>query len=233
MKFTAASHWSTHDANRIGSSKHWLSKLSLQVRLDQFKVFTKLLKPRPRTRILDVGTTPNESLPDSNFFEQAYLYPQQLQIASVENCQPLVSKYHLAGFTKIKPGKSLPFADQQFDIVTSWATLEHVGSWADQKFFLAELARVGKKIFVTTPDKYCIFEPHTQVFFWHWLPIFWYRRWLNLRHNQFWANPENWNPLGQNDLKRILPAHCQCLPYRSWGWLPSHLLVYKLATSAS
>lgn len=57
-------------------------------------------------------------------------------------------------------GESLPFADETFDLVTTFQTLEHV---RDVNACLAELVRVlkpGGVLYARAPDYNCFFEPH-------------------------------------------------------------------------
>lgn len=224
--FASAHEWSTHHDNKLGTSKFAISHLSKIVRHDQFLRLMKLIQPAKKTTILDVGTTPNETLPDSNYFEQVYPYPKSVHIASVENCKKLVNRYGLDGFTLVKPNRPLPFKTKSYAVATAWATLEHVGGLKQQQEFLEELSRVGKKVFVTTPYKYCIFEPHTQMLFLHWMPNTWYRAFLRWRGASFWAKEENWNALGIGDVKKIAPNSCSVELYYMFGCLPSHILIY-------
>lgn len=227
MPFDSAHQWSTHSDNTLTPTKFALSNLSYIVRSDQFKIFRKITQFTKQYKILDVGTTPNETLRDSNLFEQIYPYKNKITAASVEDCAALVTKYGLAQFILLHPNKKLPLKDKSFDVATAWATLEHVGDYESQKKFLAELARVGKKVFITTPYKFCIYEPHTNMFFLHWLPNNWYRKILKLLGKNFWASVENWNTLGLSDVKKILPKGCRVFVYKSWGILPSHLIIFR------
>ena len=57
-------------------------------------------------------------------------------------------------------GEQLPFADESFDLVTTFQTLEHV---ADVDACLAEMVRVlrpGGVLYARAPDYNCLFEPH-------------------------------------------------------------------------
>ena len=65
---------------------------------------------------------------------------------------------------------ALPFADRSFDIVFSNAVIEHVGDIERQRLFVAEALRVGRRVFLTTPNRWFPIEVHTRLPFVHWLP---------------------------------------------------------------
>lgn len=67
-------------------------------------------------------------------------------------------------------GRSLPFADKSFDIAYSNSVIEHVGSLEDQRRFAAEINRVGKRLFLQTPNRWFFLEPHFLAIFVHYLP---------------------------------------------------------------
>ena len=70
-------------------------------------------------------------------------------------------------------GVSLPFRDRSFDLVFSNSVIEHVGSREQQARFAAEIARVGKRYWVQTPNRYFPIEQHLWTPLIHWMP----RRW--------------------------------------------------------
>jgi len=70
-------------------------------------------------------------------------------------------------------GLMLPFADQSFDLVFSNSVVEHVGDAAQQRRFAQEIARVGKRYWVQTPNRYFPVEHHLWTPFVHWLPRAW------------------------------------------------------------
>jgi predicted SAM-dependent methyltransferase len=67
-------------------------------------------------------------------------------------------------------GRNMKFEDQSFDIVFSNSVIEHVGTWKDQQRFAAEVRRVGRQVFVQTPNRWFFIEPHFVTVFVHYLP---------------------------------------------------------------
>jgi SAM-dependent methyltransferase len=65
---------------------------------------------------------------------------------------------------------ALPFADGEFDIVFSNAVIEHVGGRERQRGLVSEAIRVGRRVFITTPNRRFPVEVHTRLPFVHWLP---------------------------------------------------------------
>ncbi len=77
----------------------------------------------------------------------------------------------------IGDGCSLPFRDQAFDIAFSNSVIEHVGDPRRQLRFAREIARVGRRYWVQTPNRSFPVEPHLLTPFLHWLPAR-LQRWL-------------------------------------------------------
>jgi len=220
------STWSINSENTIDLTKNILSRLSLKVREDQLRQFIKKFKPLVDTFVLDVGVSPNENLPDTNYFEKFYPYPKSLVAVSVEDCSELKKRYPLIKIKKIKANKRLPFGKNFFSIVTSWATLEHVGGLPKQEFFLNELLRVGKHVYITTPYRWCFYEPHTGFIFLHWLPRKIFRNLCLIFGKKFWASEENLNPLGVKDIQNMkLIKKVNIHIYKIFGFIPSHLVI--------
>jgi ubiquinone/menaquinone biosynthesis C-methylase UbiE len=66
--------------------------------------------------------------------------------------------------------RQLDFRAESFDLVYSNAVIEHVGDWADQLAMANEVMRVGRRWFVTTPNRWFPFEFHTRLPLVSWLP---------------------------------------------------------------
>lgn len=220
--------WLTESNSTITKTKHLLANVSVLVRTDQFNFFINRFKPNKYSKVVDVGVSSDETLRDSNMFEKLYKWSKKLTMATIENPKKLNKLYPYSKTIKITPSKKLPFGDKKFDVVVSWATLEHVGGYSDQEFFLNELLRVGKKIFVTTPYRGCIYEPHTGIPLLQWLPLGVFRKICNSTGNHHWSTEKNLNPLFVGDIKKMkLTSPVNIKIYKMFGLLPSHILIYS------
>jgi hypothetical protein len=64
----------------------------------------------------------------------------------------------------------LPFADQSFDLVYSNSVIEHLATEENQRRFANEARRVGRALFIQTPNRWFPVEPHFLAPFFHFLP---------------------------------------------------------------
>lgn len=181
------------------------AKISWQARKKMFASLMKLAQPTLRTSILDVGVT-SDRRQDSNFFEKLYPYSSQITAVGLEDAYFLEQDYPGLKYVKAD-GINLPFPDKSFDLVVSFAVIEHVGSRSKQKAFVNELCRVGKTVFITTPNRWYPIEFHTILPLVHWLPSTWFRAVLRWLKQDFWANEENLNLLDERDLRNMFPEN--------------------------
>lgn len=71
-------------------------------------------------------------------------------------------------------GTVLPFEDDEFDVVVSNHTIEHVGSREDQLVHLREIARTMRDDglgYLASPSRWALVEPHFKVPMLSWLPV--------------------------------------------------------------
>ncbi len=124
------------------------------------RMFKRLLRPTADMRILNVGATGTQ-LGMAEQFESSYQHRSRIVGGGISFVE--VQDYR-ASFPGVEAvvfdGCALPFRDQSFDIVYSNAVLEHLPASAYVRRFAAEVQRVGKGWFVTTPNLWFPIEPH-------------------------------------------------------------------------
>ena len=135
--------------------------------------------------VLDVGLSGRERVPSTNIFLKTFKYPERFYTGlGVQDLSELATQHPNKCFVQY-PGGTFPFNDQEFDWVFSNAVIEHVGDKDAQLKFINEMLRVGNNVFFTTPNKYFLFETHTNVLFLHWndeLFYQWCKRFRPLRN---------------------------------------------------
>lgn len=180
-----------------------VERISTRVRGKIFESFKRLVPPTRELKVLDVGVTCDRRA-DSNFFELHYPYKDRITAVGLENAAFLEEIY--PGLTYVKADAlDLPFEDDSFDVVVSWAVIEHVGSRERQRRFINELSRVGKKIFVTTPNRWYPVEFHTVLPFMHWLPPNQFRSVLKALKKDYFADEANLNLLDEKEFFALAP----------------------------
>lgn len=177
-------------------------QISKYNRQRKYQEFLKYLTPRPEEKILDVGFTEEEYSNSDNFLEKNYPYQDKITALGMVEAKQFTERYPKI-ITVLYDGKKFPFTDKQFDIVWSNAVLEHVGSEADQIFFLKEIKRVGKQAFITTPNKNFPIEVHTRTPFLHFLPKRIFDSYLKFI-GKTWATGSYMNLLTENKLRKLL-----------------------------
>ena len=119
---------------------------------------------RPETRILDIGGTP----------ECWALLAERPRVTLLNTPRARADVGEASWVAG--DGRSLPFRDAAFDVVFSNSVIEHVGDAASQERFAREVARVGKRYWVQTPNRWFPVEQHVLTPLVHWLPRAWQRR---------------------------------------------------------
>lgn len=124
--------------------------------------FMRCCRPAPTDTILDVGVSDvvNDG---ANLLERKYPHQQRITAAGLGAADEFRAAFPKLSYVRIEADRPLPFADKSFDIATSNAVLEHVGSKSKQQRFIDELLRVAHKVFVTVPHRYFPVEHHTAI----------------------------------------------------------------------
>jgi hypothetical protein len=203
-------------------------RIATQARRRIYERFLRKTSIQPAETLLDVGVTSDRSYESSNYLEAWYPHKNRITAVGIDDAEFLEQLY--PGLTyRRADGRSLPFADDSFDVVHSSAVLQHVGSADNQKAFIAELTRVAKRVvFITTPNRWFPIEVHTVLPLVHWLPPQWFRRVLRGTKYSFFAMEDNLNLLCRKDILRLCRDLRGCsitVEFLSTLGMPSNLLL--------
>lgn len=137
----------------------------------KLRLFYEQMQPSEQTKILDVGS---QVAPDDQADCQLInSYPWKSSLSTVN-----IMEQHTHAIRQRFPeidartgdARCLPWPDKHFDVVYSNAVIEHVGDLDDQRKMASEIMRVGRRWFVTTPNRWYPFEFHLRLPFVTWLP---------------------------------------------------------------
>lgn len=147
------------------------SRLSDISRRQKLELFNCLIKPTENLRILDVGGQVEASGAEGLQFIDSY--PWKNSISAIN-----LSAEHIASIKEHYPeleavlgdACQMPWPDQHFDVAYCNAVIEHLPSLEKQQKMAAEIMRVAKRWFVTTPNRWYPFEFHMRLPLVTWLP---------------------------------------------------------------
>jgi len=197
---------------KVSLFEKYFQKKLLENREKILKIFFNEINYKDDKTLLDVGTTVSIDK-NHNLILQKTLNNKNITCLSNQDCTLLNNAYSNVKNFIIGDGCDNQLDDNSFDIVYSNATIEHVGSYNNQKLFISECVRVAKKdIFITTPNRYFFLDFHTMIPFIHFLPKIVHRIILNLFGYSFFANEKNLNLLSKKDLKN----HCEKLRIKNY-----------------
>lgn len=183
--------------------------ISLRSRRRKLALFLELMQPDAGTTVLDVGVD-EVSLGEPggeggcrthNALEELYPWPARITALGLHDGARFRERYPHIPYVQ-GDACSLPFEDRAFDVVHSNAVIEHVGGRERQEAFVREALRVGRRVFVTTPNRWFPVEVHTKLPLVHWLPASLAGRAYDVARMP-WAR-EN-HLLGPSDLRRLFP----------------------------
>jgi SAM-dependent methyltransferase len=148
--------------------------VSLRSRKRKLRLFLDELQPTPETTVLDVGADElgfgeGGGCRTLNFFEELYPWPERITALGLQDGSAFRARYPDVRYVQ-GDALALPFEDGAFDVVFSNAVIEHVGGRERQRRFVSEALRVGRSVFVTTPNRLFPVEVHTGLPLVHWLP---------------------------------------------------------------
>jgi hypothetical protein len=137
-------------------------RLTIAARDRIYDDFIRHCRPGADDTILDVGVSDvvNDA---ANLLERKYPHPERITALGLGEGADFRAAFPAVAYRRIAANRSLPFADRSYAIATSNAVLEHVGSRAEQRRFVAELMRVAQKVFITVPHRFFPVEHHTAI----------------------------------------------------------------------
>ena len=150
------------------------NSISLRSRQRKLRLFLDELQPSADTSVLDVGADElgfgdGDRCATMNFFEERYPWPERVTALGLHEGEGFRARYPRIRYVR-GDACALPFPDGSFDIVFSNAVIEHLGGRARQRQFVSEALRVGRRVFITTPNRRFPVEVHTRLPVVHWLP---------------------------------------------------------------
>lgn len=167
----------------------------------RYRTFVREVGLRPEDRVLDVGSNRGEHFGGLNKGANPVVGLDILP------CTPDPRWY--SGFVQAD-ARAMPFADGAFDIVFSNSMIEHVGTWADQVQVAREMMRVGRRLWVQTPNRRFPVEMHYGVPLAQWLTD--------------WDRRDGIRLLSAGDMRRLFPG-CRIIAERVGGLAKSLVAV--------
>ena len=160
--------------DRILPRVRLVDAISLRSRRRKLQLLLDELQPTSETSVLDVGADEvgfgeGQGCGTLNFFEEHYPWPERVTALGLQDGERFRARYPSVPYVQ-GDACALPFADGEFDIVFSNAVIEHVGGRRRQRRLVSEAIRVGRSVFITTPNRRFPVEIHTRLPLVHWLP---------------------------------------------------------------
>lgn len=160
--------------------------------------------PGPEESILDVGVS--DVLNDgANVLERLYPYPGRITACGLGEAAEFRAAFPEVRYVRLVPGEPLPFPDGAFAIATSNAVLEHVGGIESQRRFVAEIARVAGRAFISVPNRMFPVEHHTAIPLAHWTDVT-FRAACGLTGKGKWAQERELRLMSTARLRAVAPA---------------------------
>lgn len=186
------------------------NRLSYISRQRKLELFYKTMTPSEQTKVLDVGAEVNPH--GDRGLQLIDSYPWKSNLSAINLSLEHISsiKRHYPEIdARVGDACQLPWPDKYFDIVYSNAVIEHLGHLKRQKKMADEIVRVGKRWFVTSPNRRYPFEFHMRLPLVTWLPghsYLWVGRIISYDH----ANKRYMFGLDHTGLRLMAASELKC-----------------------
>jgi SAM-dependent methyltransferase len=218
----------------VATPRSFAERLTKLARDRIYDDFIRICRPEPDETILDVGVS--DVIGDAaNVIERRYPYPRRLTAAGLGLADEFRAAFPEVNYQRITANEPLPFPDGAFDIATSNAVLEHVGSAENQGRFVGELMRVGRRVFITVPNRFFPLEHHTGIPFLHWTDSS-FALTCRLLGKEAWARSETLILMSRPRLRAACPPGARVEIGRTGvklGPLSANLYLYSDAQSSA
>ena len=122
--------------------------------------FLRLTRPQREDSLLDAGVS-DVIGNAANLLERLYPHPSRITAVGIGAAPDFITAFPEVRYQQVEPHRPLPFADGRFDVACSNAVIEHLGTQVQQASFVADIARVAKRVFLTVPNRFFPIEHHT------------------------------------------------------------------------
>ncbi len=176
--------------------------ISLKKREEMTKLINNFIKYKKINDVLDVGTI-NNNEPTANYISKNLKNIKKINSLSIQDINDKLFK------KKIKKSICEKFSEKEkkkieADLVISTATIEHVGSFRNQKKMIENIIKLSKKFFIiTTPNRLHPIEFHTKLPLIHFFKKSLHRKILLILGDSFFSKEKNLNLLTRNNFIKI------------------------------
>jgi len=192
--------------NKIYAINHYtfIDKIVIKKRQEMCDIINKVISDTNVLDALDIGSTNDLDNKSSNYLIKNL---KNIKIYKSISDQVISNNFFSKCLTKsITEDFSYDeIHSMKSDVVISNATIEHVGSFEQQKKMIVNMLLLTKKYFIiTTPNRYHPLDFHTKLPILHWFPKKIHRKLLKLLKLEFFSKEENLNLLSKKDLITLL-----------------------------
>jgi len=192
--------------NKIYLENHnnFFDEIIKNKRLEISNIINQLIEEYKLTDVTDIGTTNDDEFESSNLIIKNLKKIKEYksisdQLITSKGFIKSLNKSITSNFTENE------FYDYSSDLIISNATIEHVGSFDNQKKMIENIIKLTKKVFViSTPNKFYPLEFHTKIPFLHWLPDHYFRKILKIFGYKDLSEERNLNLLSKSQFVKIL-----------------------------